>query len=77
MSHYRLTMKRGAIAVLNAMQNGNERRFAAIDSVVGEKPHAAVIAATEEDPALLRAILRLVKKYAASAAPGQGGRRAS
>jgi uncharacterized protein HemY len=63
------SVQRGATTMLNAMQNYGHGRFAMVESLVGEKPHAAVVAATEENPALLRAILRLVKRHAARA-PG-------
>jgi hypothetical protein len=67
-------MKRGGTTLLNAMTHGDQRMFAMEDSLVGEKPHAAMIAATDENPALLRAILRLIARHvrpAPSAAPAR------
>lgn len=55
-------MQRGAVMISNAMQNGGGGRYALIDQIVGEPPHAVVFAATEEHPALLKALLRLVAK---------------
>ena len=60
---FAVTIQRGATTVLTAMENGDHRKYAVAERLVGEPVHAVLIAATNECPALMRALLRLAKKH--------------
>ena len=68
------TLARGATTLANAMQNYGVGRYALVESIVGEKPHAVVIAATEDHPGMLRALLRVVRKYQPAPPPPEESR---
>jgi hypothetical protein len=56
------TIQRGASTVLNTMEAYSHTRYALVISLE-RKPTAVLVAATSENPALLKALLRLVKKF--------------